>query len=214
MLLSLLHPQRIHLFQTTISLWLMLINFILWISFLYSNEQSPYYLKSEAYIQWTFLLFTFMKGIGSFHFILFCRLTLNRPFFYLCLKTEQDTLLTFINCERTERALFCPPSPGPGWYNLALVQWLLTYPFVLQVGYQLLGSLSAEAGWSMHKTVYNIMNGFSRQPLLLPARLNELTPVVHCISDISYKYRSLDNISINLTFSVCTYMQLNIYICS
>lgn len=122
-------------------------------------------------------------------------------------ESRARSLLTFTRQEWTERALFCPPSPGPAWCNLALAQELLIYPFVMQAGYQVLGFPSAEAVWRAHKPVCNIMDGFSSQPQLLPG--HNTNPHHSCLQiylgryfRYFLKHKSSDSVCTDITFFI------------
>lgn len=147
--------------------WLMLIN-VMASHFLYTHEQSHFYSNSWICTRWSFISSGRASRNWQFSLHMVLQIQSEQCIFLSLLESRARALPTFMRHDWTERALFCPPSPGPAWCNLAPGQSLLTHPFVMQAGYQVLGFPSAEAVWRAHRPVCNLMDGFSSQPSLLP----------------------------------------------
>lgn len=136
--------------------------------FLYTNEQSYLYLNSWIYAPCSFISSGRASRNWQFSLHMVLQIQSEQCIFLSVFEGRARALPTFMRHGWTERALFCPPSPGPAWCHLALRQSLLTHPFVMQAGYQVLGFPSAEAVWRAHKPGCNLMDGFSSQPSFLP----------------------------------------------
>lgn len=145
--------------------------------FLYTNEQSYFYLNSWIY--WSYISSDRANRNWQFSLHMVLQTESEQCIFLSVFESRARSWPTFMRQEWTERALFCPPSPGPGWSNLALAQQLLAHPFVMQAGYQVLGFPSAEAVGRAHKPVCNRMDGFSSQPSLLPGGARRADCCIH-----------------------------------